>query len=170
RVPAQRRPLADLAEREAAVDALGDLGEDGGRIPRHADVESCSELGDPVELVGARRLDRATQPLEPALEVHEGAVALEIARAREKEIGPTGGEAAVHRDDDRRLGLLRERADVLVGGRLVPRDDEQADRLHSLALVVAARGPRVGDTAAVRRLGQGERAATLAPGESELLR
>src|SRR5207248_9761607 len=81
RVAAQRRPLADLAEREAAVDALGDLGEDGGRIRRHADVEPCSELGDPVELVEARRLDRTTPPLEPALEVHEGAVAPEIARA-----------------------------------------------------------------------------------------
>src|SRR5689334_5517284 len=103
-------------------------------------------------LVEARRLDRAPQTLQPALEVDEGAVTLEVARPREDEVGPAGGEPAVHRDDDRRLGLLRERANVLVGGCLVARDDQKSDRRHGLALVVAAGGPRVGYPAAVRRL------------------
>src|SRR5581483_8339113 len=53
---------------------------------------------------------------------------------------------------------------------LVARDDEQPDRLRLLGLLVAARGPRVGDAAAVRGLGEIERAAALAAGEPELLR
>ena len=58
--------------------------------------------------------DRAAQPLEPALEVDERAVALEGARARQDEVGPTGGEAVEHRDRDHRVGLLGERAHVRV--------------------------------------------------------
>ncbi len=54
-------------------------------------------------------------------------------------------------------------------GSLVARDDEHADRTRLRAFVVAARGPRVGDAAAVRRLGEIEGAAPVAAGEPELL-
>src|SRR5207244_1077555 len=70
----------------------------------------------------------------------------------------------------RPLCLLGERADVLVGGRFVSRDHEQADGIRRLALLVAAGGPGVGDSTAVRRLGKVEGTAALAPGEPELLR
>ncbi len=110
------------------------------------------------------------EPLQPALEVDERAVALEVARARQDQVGPAGGEPAEHRDHDRRLGLLGERADVLVRRGLVARDHEQPDRIRRLGLLVAARGPGVGDPAAVRRLGQVEGAAAFAAGEAELLR
>src|SRR5205823_6218532 len=79
-IAAQRRALADLAEGEPTVDTLRDLGEDGRRVGRHVDAEPGCELRDPLELVGAGRRDRATQPLEAPLEVDEGAVALEVAR------------------------------------------------------------------------------------------
>ena len=98
------------------------------------------------------------------------AVSLEIARARQDEIGPAGGEPAEHRDHDRRLGLLGERADVLVRRRLVARHHEQPDRVRRLRLLVAAGGPGVGDSAAVRSLGKVEGAAARAVGEPELLR
>src|SRR6185312_8413959 len=80
-----------------------------------------------------------------------------------------GREPTEHRDDDRRLRLFGERADVLVGGRLVARDHEQADGIRRLGLLVAAGRPRVGDTAAVRRLLEMEGAAALPLGEPKLL-
>ncbi len=168
-IAAQRRPLADLAERQPAVDALGDLGEDARGVRRHVDAEPCGELRDPLELVGAGRLDRAAQPLQPPLEVDERAVTLEVARPREDEVRPAGGEPAEHRDHDRRLGLLGERADVGVGCGLVARHHEQPDRVGRLGLLVAAGRPGVGDSTAVRRLGKIEGTAALASGEPELL-
>ena len=67
------------------------------------------------------------------------------------------------------LGALGERAHVRVAGRLVAGDDEQADGIHVVALVVGRGGPRVGDAAAVRGRGHVERAAPVLPGEAELL-
>ena len=82
-IAAQRRALADLAEREPAVDALGDLREDARGVRRDVHAEPRGELRDPLELVGARRLDRAAQPLQAPLEVDERAFALEVARPRQ---------------------------------------------------------------------------------------
>src|SRR5439155_3173061 len=169
-IEAQRRPLSDLAERQPAVNALRDLGEDRRGIRRHVDVEPRGELRDPLQLVGTGRLDRAAQPLQAALEIDEGAVALEIGRARQDQVGPAGGEPAEHRDHDRRLGLLGERTDVVVRRGLVARHDEQPDRIRRFGLLVAACGPGVGNSAAVRRLGQVEGAAALTAREPELLR
>src|SRR5581483_6546230 len=81
-----------------------------------------------------------------------------------------GAQPAEHREDDRRLGLLGERADVRVGGGLVAGDDQQPDRLGLVALLVAAGRPGVGDAAAVRGLWEIEGAAALAAGQPELLR
>ena len=126
----QGRVLADGAERDPAEAALGELLEDERGVRRELDAEALGELGDPGELVRHGRDHRAAQALDAALEVDEGAVALEVARAREDEVGPADGEALEHRDRDHDLGLLGERADGGVGGGLVARDDQQADRLR----------------------------------------
>ena len=146
----QRRPLADGAERDPAEAALRQLLEDERGVRRERDLEALGELGDPGELVRHGRDHRAAQALDAALEVDEGAVPLEVARAREDEIGPADGEALEHRDRDHVLGLLGERAHGGIRRRLVARDDQQADRLRVLLLLVRAGGPGVGDAARVR--------------------
>src|SRR6266511_143286 len=88
----ERCVLAHLAERDAAEDALRDLREYPGRVGRERDVEALRELGEPRELVGARRHDGAPQALEATLEIHHRPVALEVARRRKDEIRPAGRE------------------------------------------------------------------------------
>ena len=58
------------------------------------------------------------------------------------EVGPADGEALEHRDRDHALRLLGERAHGRIGRRLVARDDQQADRLRVLLLVVRSTRPR----------------------------
>ena len=152
-VAAQRRALADLAERQAAVAALRELGEDRRRVRRELDAEARRELRDPLELVRAGRRRRPAQALQPAFDVDVGAVALEVARARQDEVGPADGEPVEHRDGDHGVGALGERAHVRVAGGLVARDEQQADRVGLFRrLLVRAGCPGVGDAAAVRRL------------------
>ena len=99
---------------------------------------------DPGELVGCGRDDGAAQALDAALEVDVRAVALEVARPRQDEVGPAGGEAVEHRDHEHPLRLLGERADVGVRGGLVAGDDQQADRVRVGRLSVAGARPGVG--------------------------
>ena len=135
---------------------------------RELDVEALGELRDPRELVRARRDDGAAQALEAALEVHVRPVALEVARAGQDEVGPAGDRRAEHRDREHPLGPLGERADVRVRGGLVAGHDQELDRLRIGLVAVGGRCPAVGDAAAVRRLGEVERAAARLPGEAEL--
>ena len=134
------------------------------------DVEALGELRDPGELVGDGRDHGAAQPLQPALEVQQGAVALERARRGQHEVGPADGEAVEHRDRDHVLGALGERADGRVGRGLVAGDDQQPDRLRVRLVLVGGRRPGGGDAAAVRRCGQVERAAAGLALEAECVR
>src|SRR5581483_2977231 len=168
-VAAERRALADLAEREPAVAALRHLGEDRRRVRGDGDPEARGELREPLELLGSGWVRRAAQALEAALEVHVRPLALEVARARQDEIGPPGGKAMEHRDHDHRLRALRQAAHVRVARGLVAGHDEAADRLGGVGLAVGGGRPRVGDAAAVRGRGDVERAATRLAGEAELL-
>ena len=85
--------LAELLERQAAVDPLGELREDHRGVRRELDVEAVGELRDPGELVGHGRDHGAAQALQPPLEVDRGAVALERARGGQDEVGPADREA-----------------------------------------------------------------------------
>ena len=153
----ERRLLADGAERDPAEAALGDLLEDDRGVRRELDVEALGELGDPGELVRHGRDHGPPEALDATLEVDEGAVALEVARAGQDEVGPADGEALEHRDRDHALGLLGQRAHGRIGRGLVARDDQQADRLRVLLVGVRARGPGVGDAATVRESTAGGR-------------
>ena len=82
-----------------------------------------------------------------ALEVDHRAVALEVARPGEDEVGPADGEALEQRDRDHGLGVLGERADRRVGGGLVAGDDQEADRVRVGLVGVVGRGPRLADAA-----------------------
>ena len=100
----------------------------------------------------------------------ERAVALEVARRREDEVGPADGELVEHRDRDHALRLLGERAHARVGGGLVAGDDQQPDRLGVRLVLVGGGGPGLGDAAAVRRRGQVEGAAAGLAVEAERMR
>ena len=81
------------------------------RVRRELDAEALGELRDPRELVGARRDHGAALALEAALEVDRRAVALEVARAGQDEVGPADGEALEHRRSrSRRRRARRARA------------------------------------------------------------
>ena len=166
----ERRPLADLAEREAPVDQLGKLGEDDGRMRRELDVEALCQLGDPGELVRHGRDHSAAQTLHAALEVVVGPVPLEIARPGEHDIRPADGEPLEHRDREHVLGPLGEHADGRVGHRFVAGDDQEPDRLRVRLLFVGGRGPRVGDATGVRRRRQVEGGAAGLAVEPQLVR
>ena len=135
----ERRLLAHGAERDPAEAALGELLEDERGVRRELDVEALGELREPGELVRHGRDHGAPQPLDAALEVDEGAVALEVARAGQDEVGPADGEALEHRDREHALGLLGEGAHGRVGRSLVAGDDQEPDRLR--VLLVAVRAP-----------------------------
>ena len=111
-----------------AVDAAEDAGRTARRrrpprAARRSTLEALGELRDPGELVRDGRDHGPAQPLQPALEVEQGAVALERARRGQHEVGPADGEPVEHRDRDHVLGALGERADGRVGRGLVARDD-----------------------------------------------
>ena len=155
RLAARRQlgPLADLGEGDAAEALLGDLVEDDRRVGRELDLEALGELREPREHVRHRREDGAALALQPALEVDRRAVALQVARAREDEVGEAAEALLEHADPDHDLGLGGERAHGRVGRRLVAGDDEHA-RLLVDRLAVAGGAPGVGDAAAVRRARQ----------------
>ena len=89
----------------------------------------AGQLRDPCELVRHRREGCPPQPLQPPLEVEQGAVALEHGRARQHEIGPADGEPVEHRHRDDRLRPFCERADARGCCCLVADHEQQADRL-----------------------------------------
>ncbi len=166
----QGRTLPDLAVGDAAVQLLGELGEDDRGVRRDRDAEALGELRDPRELVRGGRDRRAAQALDASFEVDVGAVALEVARAGQDEVGPADGEPVEHRDREDVLRALGERPHGRVGSSLVARDDQQADRLRVGLLAVRGRSPRVGDTAAVRGGRQVEGGAAVLPFEAERVR
>ena len=170
RVRAQRGALADLAERQAAVAALRHLGEDLGRVRGELDAEARRELRNPLELVRAGRRRGPAQALQAAFDVHVGALALEVARTGQDEVGPADRKSVEHRDGDHRVCALCKAAHVRIAGGFVARDDQEADRLRIARLRVGGCGPGVGDAASVRRRGHEERAAAVLAGQAELLR
>ena len=122
----QRGVLADVAERDAAVAALGDLLEGDGGVRRELDAEALGELRDPGELVGARRDDGAALALQAALEVERRAVALEVARARKDEVGEAGGTTPrTSRSRSRASACSASARTPGSSGRLVARDDDE---------------------------------------------
>ena len=87
-VAAERRARADLAEREPAEAVLRDLLEDRRRVRRERRRRSARRAARSTRARPGTEGRRAAQALQPALEVDVGAVALEVARPREDEIGP----------------------------------------------------------------------------------
>src|SRR5262249_11899428 len=96
--------LADVAERDPAVTDRRDLVENDRGVWRELDVEALRELCDPGQLVRARRDHRAPLALQPSLEVDGRAVALEVARAGQDEVGEVAERPLEHPDPDHRLG------------------------------------------------------------------
>ena len=87
------------------------------------------------------------------------------------EVGPAARERrGTSRSRARRSACSASARTRRVGRGLVAGDDQQPDRLGVRALLVAGRGPGVGDAAAVRRRRQVEGAAAGPVGEAELAR
>src|SRR5204863_4441812 len=160
--------LAEVFVGDAAEDPSRDLGEDRRGIGRELDLETGGKPREPGQLVGSRRDRRSAQTLDAALEVDVAAVALEVARSGQDEIGPADRQRVEHRDRKHSLGALGERPDVRVGGSLVAGDDQEAERVGLGALLVGRGRPRLRDTAPVRRLGQEEGTAPRLVCEAEL--
>ena len=165
----KRRPLADLAEGHPAEGSRRDLGEDLRRMRRELDVEARGQLGQPGELVGRRRGDRAAEALEASLEVHVRPVALEIARSRQDEVGPAAHELsniAITSTCSACSASVRTFGSAAASS---PDTIRELDRLRVGRRLVCGAGPRVGDAPRVRRRGQVERARAFLPGEAELV-
>jgi hypothetical protein len=130
------------------------LGQFGVILGKHGgpgvdvDPEATRQPREEDQLVLGGRRDRAALALRPALEVHSGAVPLQVARSRDDEVRPERSLRLEHRSREDELRALCEVADGGVLSRVVARDDERAD----LALRDRARvAPGCRDSSAVRR-------------------
>jgi hypothetical protein len=89
--------------------------------------------------------------------LHVRPVALEVARPGQDEVGPAAhGERNIEIASTRSAG--RPGADVGFAAASSPGHDQELDRLGVGLVAVGGRGPAVGDSAAVRSLGEMERA------------
>src|ERR687891_1217427 len=102
---------------------LGVLRRGRGRPGIDLDSEALAEPREPFELVRPRGNDGAPKALRPALQVDEGALALEVARAREDDVRPGGQLALEHRSGEDEASPLGELAHARVVGGLVAGDD-----------------------------------------------
>ena len=120
----QCRLLADLAEGRPPKQ-LETRAKTPTRRARARRRSARASFDEPGELVGRRRDDRAAQALQAALEVDVRAVALEVARPGQHEVGPADAKLLEHRDRDHRLGALGERAHRRVAAASSPETIEQ---------------------------------------------
>src|SRR5262245_24335408 len=115
------RVLTDRAEGDPPERDRGYLLEDCWGVGRDVDAEALGEPRDPGELVRRRWDDGAAEALHASFEIHVRAVAFEVARPRQDEVGPAAGERVEHRDHEHALGLLGQCAYVPIRRPLVAR-------------------------------------------------
>src|SRR5919106_2971111 len=151
---------------------LGEVGGGRGGPGVDLDAQAPAEAREPLELVRPGRGDRAPQALRPALEVDEGAVALEVARARDDHVRPRGELALEHRGREDEAGPLGELPHARVVGGLVAGGDERADLSlrGRVGAPLAALVPGGRDAASVRHAGQDVDGDVGFPALAELVR
>ena len=137
---------------------------------REVDAEAGSQFRDPGELVGNGWHGRATEALQPSLEIEQGAVALEHRRRGQNQIRPPDREPLEHRDRDHGVCPFGERSHARRGGSVIPDDEEQADLAWIRLVCVCGGRPGHRHATSVRRRGQMERSAAGLVLEAERMR
>ena len=123
------------------------------RPARDRDAERVAELGEELELVEERRVDRAAQALRAPLEVDRRAVLLQVGGSRDDEVRPERVVAREHRRAEDEARALGELGDARIVRGAVPGDDERAQLALGQVGRAAVSGlvPDARDAAAVRR-------------------